>query len=81
MVKADCSRLRGRGLESRRRILDGKLLQCNWKEKPEKINVAKWGKPTKNVFKKKESELPITCVRTIFVSYIIPNEVSVSVSV
>ena len=58
MVKAeDGSRSRGRGFESRR-IIDGKLLQCNLKDELEKIKVAKWGKPPKKYLKK------ILCVGT-----------------
>ena len=48
--KANGSQSRGRGLKSRRRIQDGKLLQCILKEKPEKIKVAKWGQTDNKIW-------------------------------
>ncbi len=51
MVRAEGSRPRGRGFESRR-ILDGcKRLHCTMRIT--KIKVAKWGTPKKNIKKKK----------------------------
>ena len=51
MVRAEDLQPSGCGFESRR-ILDGKLLQCNLKEKFESIKkVAKWGKLQKKLLK------------------------------
>ena len=54
MVKAEYSRSRGRGFESRRRILDGKLIHCN--KETEKIKVAECGQPPKIILRKENEE-------------------------